>query len=53
MALIVPWKIDCAGAGISFGSKWGGKFFAEGRYVRIYTGDYHTDYLPVTFGFRH
>jgi hypothetical protein len=42
-----------AGAGISFGSKWGGKFFAEARYVRIYTGAYHTDYLPVTFGFRH
>ena len=41
-----------AGAGVAFGSKWGGKFFAEARYVRIYNGQYHTDYVPVTFGFR-
>lgn len=40
------------GAGVSFGSKWGGKFFAEARYNRIFTGNYHTDYIPVTFGFR-
>ena len=40
------------GAGIAFGSKWGGKFFAEARYNRIFTGNYHTDYIPVTFGFR-
>jgi hypothetical protein len=40
------------GAGVAFGSKWGGKFFAEARYNRIYTGTYHTDYIPVTFGFR-
>lgn len=42
-----------AGIGIEFGSKWGGKFFAEARYVHIYDGAYHTDYLPVTFGYRH
>jgi hypothetical protein len=40
------------GAGIAFGKKWGGKFFAEARYNRIYLGDRHTDYIPVTFGFR-
>jgi outer membrane protein with beta-barrel domain len=40
------------GAGIAFGSKWGGKFFAEARYHRIFTGDLHTDYIPVSFGFR-
>lgn len=41
-----------AGAGIAFGSKWGGKFFAEARYNRIFTGNFHTDYIPVTIGFR-
>lgn len=40
------------GVGIALGSKWGGKFFAEARYVRVFTGTYHTDYVPVTFGFR-
>ena len=40
-----------AGVGIAFGSKWHGKFFAEARYNRI-IAKYHTDYLPVTFGFR-
>jgi hypothetical protein len=41
------------GAGIAFGNKWHGKFFAEARYHRIFiTGDRHTDYVPVTFGFR-
>ncbi len=41
------------GAGIAFGSKWHGKFFAEARYHRIFMGgDRHTDYVPVTFGFR-
>jgi len=41
------------GVGIAFGSKWGGRFFAEARYVRVFSGaGYHTDYLPVTFGFR-
>ncbi|HEX3879907.1 MAG TPA: outer membrane beta-barrel protein [Bryobacteraceae bacterium] len=41
-----------AGIGVAFGSKWHGKFFAEARYNRIFTGNYHTDYIPVTFGFR-
>jgi hypothetical protein len=41
-----------AGIGVEFGHKWGGKFFAEARYDRIFTGNYHTDYIPVTFGFR-
>jgi len=41
-----------AGAGLAFGSKWGGKFFAEARYHRIFLGNRHTDFVPVTFGFR-
>lgn len=41
-----------AGMGVAFGSKWHGKFFAEARYNRIFNNDTHTDYLPVTFGFR-
>jgi len=40
------------GMGVAFGTKWHGKLFAEARYNRIFTGAYHTDYLPVTFGFR-
>ena len=41
------------GVGIAFGSKWHGKFFAEARYHRIFMGhDLHTDYIPVSFGFR-
>ena len=40
-----------AGAGISIGTKWHGKFYAEARYNRIFT-DRHTDYIPVSFGFR-
>ncbi len=40
------------GIGIAFGSKWHGRFFGEARYNRIFVGTYHTDYLPVTFGFR-
>jgi hypothetical protein len=41
-----------AGLGVSFGTRWHGKVFAEARYNRIFMGDRHTDYLPVTFGFR-
>ena len=41
-----------AGAGIAFGKKWHGKFFAEARYNRIFMRNSHTDYVPVTFGFR-
>ena len=40
------------GAGVAFGSKWGGKFFAEARYEHIFVGSTGTDYIPVTFGFR-
>lgn len=41
------------GAGVEFGSRWRGKFFAEARYHRIFMGNQrHTDYIPVTFGFR-
>jgi hypothetical protein len=43
------------GAGIAFGRKWNGKFFAEARYERIFMGNRFsndTEYLPVTFGFR-
>jgi hypothetical protein len=42
-----------AGAGIAFGSRWHGKFFAEARYNRIFmNNNQHIDYVPVTFGFR-
>jgi hypothetical protein len=42
-----------AGAGLAFGTKWHGKFFAEARYNRIFLyNNVRTDYLPVTFGFR-
>ena len=40
------------GIGIAFGSKWHGKFFAEAKFNRIFLNHYHTDYMPVTFGFR-
>lgn len=41
------------GMGIAFGNKWKGKFFAEARYHRIFMGnDRHTDYVPVSFGYR-
>jgi len=40
------------GAGIAIGSKWHGKFFGEARYDRIFMGNYHVDYVPVSFGFR-
>ena len=40
------------GAGIAIGTKWHGKFYAEARYHHIYLSNGHTDYIPVTFGFR-
>jgi len=40
------------GAGVALGTKWHGKFFAEARYHRMFISDRHTDYIPVTFGFR-
>ena len=40
------------GLGLSFGTKWNLKFYAEARYNRIFFGDRHADMLPVTFGVR-
>jgi len=41
------------GMGISFGTKWHAKFYAEARYHRMFLGnDRHADILPVTFGIR-
>ena len=42
-----------AGMGVNF-KTWGhAKVFAEARYDRIFLSNgYHTDYVPVTFGFR-
>ena len=41
------------GAGIALGSKWHGKFYAEARYNHMFNNHgAHTDYLPVSFGFR-
>ena len=40
------------GIGVSFGTKWHVKAYAEARYHRMIFGDRHFDYLPVTFGFR-
>lgn len=41
------------GIGFSVGTRWHGKFFGEARYARMFMNhDLHTDYLPVTFGFR-
>jgi hypothetical protein len=40
-----------AGAGLTFGTKWRAKFYAEARYNRMFT-NVPTDYIPVTFGIR-
>jgi hypothetical protein len=41
------------GAGVAVGTKWHGKLYAEARYTRIFMGnERHTDYIPVSFGFR-
>ncbi len=46
------WGVN-GGAGVAFGTKWRGKFFAEARYHRIFlSGDRHMDYVPVSFGYR-
>ena len=45
--------VNGGAGGIDFGSKWHGKFFAEARYHRIFMSNgLHTDYVPVSFGFR-
>jgi hypothetical protein len=41
-----------AGMGIAVGTKWHGKIFAEAKYKRMFDGNFHTDYVPVTVGFR-
>jgi hypothetical protein len=40
------------GAGLSFGALGHGKFFAEAKYNHMFLNNGHTDYIPVTFGFR-
>lgn len=40
------------GAGFELGTKWHGKVFAEARYEHMFNTDSHTDFIPVTFGFR-
>jgi opacity protein-like surface antigen len=40
------------GAGFEFGSKWHGKFFAEARWYHMFNTNSHTDFIPVTVGFR-
>ena len=41
------------GAGVAIGTKWHGKFFAEAKYNRVFTGnERHADYIPVSVGFR-
>ncbi|HYL38605.1 MAG TPA: hypothetical protein VEV17_21995 [Bryobacteraceae bacterium] len=46
------WGVN-GGAGVEFVSSWHGKFYAEARYHRIFiTSNRHTDYVPVSFGFR-
>jgi len=40
------------GMGVSFGTHWHAKVYAEARYHRVIFGDRHADILPVTFGLR-
>jgi hypothetical protein len=40
------------GAGFEMGTKWHGKVYAEARYDHMFNTDSHTDFIPVTFGFR-
>lgn len=41
------------GAGFAVGTRFHGKIFAEAKYNRMFLSNgYHTDYIPVTFGFR-
>lgn len=40
------------GAGLAFGAFGHGKFFAEARWDHMFLNNGHTDFLPVTFGFR-
>ncbi|HWF08751.1 MAG TPA: outer membrane beta-barrel protein [Bryobacteraceae bacterium] len=40
------------GAGLEFGGLKRGKFYAEARYDHMFLNNGHTDFVPVTFGFR-
>ena len=40
------------GGGVEFGTKLRGKMFAEARYYHMFNTRSHTDFIPVTFGFR-
>ena len=40
------------GVGLSFGTTWNAKFYAEARYHRVIFGNFHADMVPVTFGVR-
>jgi hypothetical protein len=40
------------GAGIEFGTIKHGKLFAEARYDHMFLNNGHTDFVPVTLGFR-
>lgn len=41
------------GAGFAVGTRFHGKIFAEAKYNRMFLSNgFHTDYIPVTFGFR-
>jgi hypothetical protein len=40
------------GAGVAFGAFGHGRFFAEARYDHMFLNNGHTDFIPVTFGFR-
>jgi hypothetical protein len=40
------------GGGVEFGTKWRGKVFVEARYDHMFNSYTHTDFIPVTFGWR-
>ncbi len=40
------------GAGFAVGTRFHGKLFGEPKYERVFVGAYHTDFIPVSFGFR-
>lgn len=40
------------GAGVAVGALGHGKLFMEAKWDRMFMNNGHTDYLPVTFGFR-
>jgi hypothetical protein len=40
------------GGGLTFGTRWKAKFYAEARYHRMLMRNTHTDLIPVNFGIR-